>query len=132
MDFRKLNLRILPKRLAVCRLDAEAPLPDWIEQSGFYAITRTEEELTIVCDETLVGLGVTSEKGWRCFKVEGSIDFSEIGIVFSLTRPLTESAVPVFLMSTFDTDYLMVKEKDLAKAIAALTAEGHLVATEDR
>ena len=71
MELRKLTLKILPNRLAVCRFDADAALPDWINQSGFYSITRTEEELTVVCDEAFVGLGATSEKGWRCFKVEG-------------------------------------------------------------
>ena len=68
MDLRKLTLKIFPNRLAVCRLDADAPPPDWIDQSGFYSITRTEAELTIVCDEAFVVLGTTSETGWRCFK----------------------------------------------------------------
>jgi hypothetical protein len=132
MDLRKLTLKILPNRLAVCRLDADAPLPDWIDQSDFYSITRTEAELTIVCDEAFVALGTTSESGWRCFKVEGPFDFSEIGIVFSLTQPLAESGVSVFLISTFDTDYLMVKEKDLAETIDVLTNAGHQVKAEDK
>ena len=132
MDFRKLTLKILPKRLAVCRLDAKASLPDWIDQSDFYAVTRTEEELTIVCDEALVVLGTKSETGWRCLKLEGPLDFSETGIVFSLTQPLTESGVAVFLISTFDRDYLMVKENDLTKTIDVLTTAGHRVRTEVR
>ena len=101
-------------------------------ESDFSSITRTEAELTIVCDEVLVASGITSETGWRCIKVEGPLDFSEIGIVFSLTQPLAESGVAVFLISTFDTDYLMVKEKDLAGAIDGLTAAGHKVRTEVR
>jgi hypothetical protein len=128
---RKLTLKILPNRLAVCRLNADAPLPDWIDESDFSSITRTEAELTIVCDEELVASGTTRETGWRCIKVEGQFDFSEIGIVLSLTQPLAESGVSVFLISTFDTDYLMVKEKDLAKAIDVLTAAGHRVKAED-
>ena len=132
MDLRKLILKILPNRLAVCRLKADAPLPDWIDESDFSSITRTEKELTIVCDEVLVASGTTSETGWRCIEVEGPLDFSEIGIVFSLTQPLAEIGVAVFLISTFDTDYLMVKEKDLAKTIDTLTAAGHQVVTEDR
>ena len=132
MDFRKLTLRILPNRLAVCRLDGDAPLPDWIDQSDFYSITRTEAELTIVCDEALVVLGTKSETGWRCLEVEGPLDFSDIGIIFSLTQPLTESGVSVFLISTFDTDYLMVKEKDFAKTINVLNAAGHRITTDDR
>jgi len=118
--------------MAVCRFDPTAAVPDWIDQSGLYSITRTQQELTIVCAETLVARGTTSETGWRCFMVEGPLDFSEIGIIFSLTRPLAESGVSVFVISTFDTDYFMVKEKDLAKTIDVLTAEGHQVVTEDR
>jgi len=131
MNLRKLILKILPNRLAVCRLKADAPLPDWIDESDFSSITRTEKELTIVCDEVLVASGTTSETGWRCIEVEGPLDFSEIGIVFSLTQPLAEIGVAVFLISTFDTDYLMVKEKDLAKTIDTLTAAGHRVKVED-
>ena len=76
--------------------------------------------------------GTTRENGWRCIKVEGPLDFSEIGIVLSLTQPLAESSVSVFLISTFDTDYLMVKEKDLAEAIDVLTNVGHQVKAEDK
>ena len=131
MDLKKLTLKILPNRLAVCRLNADSPLPDWIDESDFSSVTRTEAELTIVCDQELVASGTTSETGWRCIKVEGPLDFSEIGIVLSLTQPLAESGVAVFLISTFDTDYLMVKEKDLANAIDALSAQGHQVKAED-
>jgi hypothetical protein len=127
MDSKNLSLKILPDRMAVCRFDPSAPVPDWIDRSGFFSITRTEEELTIVCAETLVAKGTTSEIGWRCFKVEGPIDLSEIGIIFSLTQPLAKSAVSVFVLSTFDTDYLMVKEKDLSKTIDVLTVAGHQV-----
>jgi hypothetical protein len=132
MDLRKLSLKILPDRMAVCRFDPAAPLPDWIEETGFYSLTRTEAELTIVCPETHLAPGTTSDVGWRCFKVRGLLDFSEIGIIFSVTRPLAENGVSVFVISTFNTDYFMVKENDLAKAVDALTAEGHEVDSEDR
>ena len=111
--------------MAVCRFDPTAAVPDWIDQSGLYSITHTQQELTIVCAETLVARGTTSEIGWRCFMVEGPLDFSEIGIIFSLTRPLAENGVSVFVISTFDTDYFMVKEKDLAKTIDVLTSAEH-------
>ena len=111
--------------MAVCRFKPTAPLPDWIGQVGFYSLTRTETELTLVCPEAHLAPETTSETDWRCFKVRGLLDFSEIGIIFSLTQPLAENGVAVFVISTFDTDYIMVKEKDLAKAIDALTAKGH-------
>ena len=125
MDLKKFSLKILPDRMAVCRFDPAAAIPDWIAEIGFYSIIRTEEELTIVCPETHIAPGISSEAGWRCFRVQGPLDFSEIGIIFSLTRPLAENGVSVFVISTYNTDYLMVKDNDLAKAIDALTAEGH-------
>ncbi len=131
MKPKKLSLQILSGRMAVCRFEPTAPLPDWVDESGFLSITRTEEELAIVCREALVDPETTCERGWRCFRVQGLLDFSEIGIIFSLTRPLAESDVSVFVISTFDTDYFLVKEKDLAKAIDALTAAGHRVVAED-
>ena len=131
MDLKKRSLKILPERMAVCRFEPTAPLPEWMGEVGFYSLTRTEAELTLVCPETRLEPGTTSETGWRCFKVQGLLDFSEIGIIFSLTRPLAENGVSVFVISTFDTDYFMVKEKDLAKAIDALTAEGHEVLHQD-
>ena len=120
-----LSLKILPDRIAVCRFAPTAKLPEGLDKSGFYSITRTEEELTVVCTEASVPSGTLSEGGWRCFKIQGPLDFSETGIIFSLSKPLAESGIPVFVVSTFDTDYFMVKEKDLVKAIEALTAAGH-------
>ena len=132
MDFKKLALKILPGRMAVCRFEPTAPLPDWIDESGFHSVTRTQEELTVVCSEAQVDPGTTCERGWRCFKVQGPLDFSEIGIMFSLTRPLAANGVSIFVISTFNTDYFLVKEKELSKSIDALTAAGHRVDTEDR
>jgi hypothetical protein len=131
MTSRKLSLKILPDRMAVCRFEPSAPLPDWIDKPGFYSITRTAEELSVVCSQERVPLEAESETGWRCFQLSGSFDFSEIGIIFSLTQPLAENGVSVFVISTFDTDYLMVKAEYFTKAIDVLTAQGHQVKAED-
>jgi len=131
MDIRKLTLKILPDRMAVCRFEPSAPLPGWIDQPGFYSITRTTEELSVVCSEGRVPPGTKSEAGWRCFQLIGPLGFSEVGIISALTQPLSENGVGVFALSTFDTDYLMVKEKDLAKTIDALAVQGHQINEED-
>jgi hypothetical protein len=96
-----------------------------MNQPGFYSITRTADELSVVCSEERVAPEAESEPGWRCVQLMGPLSFSEIGVIASLTQPLAKSGVSVFAISTFDTDYLMVKEKDLATAIDVLTAEGH-------
>jgi len=127
MGFKKLSLKILPDRMAVCRFAPTAKLPDGVEHSVFFSMTRTDEELTVVCPETPVPPDALSEGGWRCFKVQGPLDFSETGIIFSLSKRLAESGISIFVISTFDTDYFMVREKDLAKAIDVLTAAGHRV-----
>ena len=127
MVVRKLSLKLLRERMAVCRFEPSAPLPDWIDRPGFYSITRTAEELSVVCGEERVPSGTESETGWRCFQLLGPFGFSEIGIISSLTRPLAKSGVSVFVISTFDTDYLMVKEKDLATAVDTLKVQGYRV-----
>jgi hypothetical protein len=132
MDFKKLSLKILPGRMAVCRFEPSASLPAWLDGSGFYSVTRTSEELTVVCREALVAAAKTCESGWRCIRVQGVLDFSEIGIMFSISRTLAEASVSVFVISTYDTDYFLVKEKDLARAIDALKSAGHRVITDGR
>ncbi|MGD8992773.1 MAG: ACT domain-containing protein [Desulfobacterales bacterium] len=125
MTSKKLSLKILPDRMSVCRYEPTAALPDWIDRSAFYSITRTEKELTLVCREALVPPGTKCESGWRCFCVEGVLDFSEIGIIFSISQPLANIGVSVFTISTYGTDYFLVKEKELAKAVDALRAAEH-------
>ena len=127
VDFKTHSLKILPERMAVCRFEPTSELPDWINRPGFYSITRTEEELTLVCRETSVPQGAKCERGWRCFRVQGVLDFCEIGIMFSITQPLAKSGVSLFVISTYDTDYFLVKEKDLPNAIVALTDYGHQI-----
>jgi hypothetical protein len=127
MYSRKISLRILPDLMAICRFDPAATVPKWVDEPGFYSVTRTPEELSVVCSAERVPPGAESETGWRCLQLLGSFNFSEVGIISSLTQPLAASGVSVFVISSFTTDYLMIKEKDLSKAIGALTARGHLV-----
>jgi hypothetical protein len=127
MDLKKLSLNILPERMAVCRFEPSALLPEGLDGSEFYSVTRTKEELTVVCREDSLVPGTVCENGWRCIRVQGVLDFSEIGIMFSITRPLAEAGISVFVISTYDTDYFLVKEKQLPEAIDALTASGHQI-----
>jgi hypothetical protein len=127
MSVRCLNLVLLANRFAVCRLDGDAPVPGWAMRDGFFSITRTGEELSVVCREVLVPEGIRTEKGWLALRVVGVLDFSQVGILASVVSPLAGAGISLFALSTFDTDYLMVKEHDLGRAIEVLVAVGHTV-----
>jgi uncharacterized protein len=121
----KFPLRLLPGELAVCRLDPTVPTPAWAEGAPFSCIMRTEEELSIVCAASNVPAGVRHEAGWSAFQLVGPVPFTTTGVVAGLTVPLANAGVGVFILSTFDTDYLLVKQGVLLRAIQALRDAGH-------
>jgi hypothetical protein len=121
------QLSVLRGSFAIVRLMADAPLPSWATARDFFSVTRTSEELSVVCPENQVPAGVQAETGWRALKVQGSFALSEIGVLAALAAPLADAKVSLFTISTFDTDYLLVSEKKLDAAIAVLKAAGHLV-----
>jgi len=121
----QLALTLLPDTLAVCRLDADAAIPAWAITRSFFSITRTAEELSIVCLQSHVPDGTRCERDWRCLQVAGPISFTTVGVLASLVQPLAEAGISVFAMSTFDTDYILVKAADLQRAIDALRRCGH-------
>jgi hypothetical protein len=125
-----LTLSVLNDRLAVCRLDPLNPgesLPVWASVGDLYSITQTADELSVVCDEDAVPNDVTSELGWRCLKAHGPFEFSMVGVLASLTGPLAAAGISIFALSTYDTDYLLVKDEDLEGAVEVLLKEGHAV-----
>ena len=123
----RLNLELLPDRLAICRLNAEAEEPAWAQQGNFTTITRTAQELSVVCPEANVPRGIRCEPGRRAFRIAGTVDFAAIGMIASLANPLAQAEISIFVVSTYDTDYLMVNESALERAIEALQAAGHEV-----
>lgn len=116
-----LALTLLPITLGVARLPAGSPLPGWIDWSDpLVSVSRTEDELSIICPEDRIPDGVTCEKGWRVFKVAGPIEISLTGIIFSLLTPLAEAGIPILTLSTYDTDYVLVRDGSVADAASAL------------
>ena len=114
----KLSLKQGP--LAVCQLAADAPVPAWATTRGaFTSLSRTREELSIVCPEGVVPRGVKQEKGWRMFQVDGPLDFALTGVLASLAAPLAKAGVGIFVLSTYNTDYVLVKDAQVAEAVAA-------------
>ena len=120
----QLRIAILPERLAVCRLAAEAPRPEWV-RGAFTSVTRTADELSIVCDEDAVPPEVQAERGWRVVRVEGPIPFEVTGVAAALVSPLAEARISVFLLATYDTDYLLLKDAVFERAVEILRAAGH-------
>jgi hypothetical protein len=120
-----LTLSLLPGTFMICRLEPKGIVPDWAAATGFISITRTNDELSVVCLDADVPDDVKSDCGWRCFKVEGPLDLALTGVLASLTGPLAEARINIFAISTYDTDYLLVKEEKLAQAEDVLIRAGH-------
>ena len=124
---RRLQLTLLPERFAISRLAADSAVPEWATQGSFFSVTRTGDELSVVCELSFVPIGVQSQPGWRVFKVHGPFVLSEIGVLSALAAPLAEAKISLFAISTFDTDYLLVASAALSAAIAALEGAGHTI-----
>jgi hypothetical protein len=121
-------LTVLDRRLAVCRLDADSRVPTWVDRAAdFVTLTRTSDELSIVCDIDVVPRSVPMEGPWRAFKVQGPLVMTLIGVVAALANPLSAAGISIFAISTYDTDYVLVHEPDLDAAIEALIGAGHIV-----
>jgi len=120
----RLKLRETPWRLAICRFAPDAPLPAWVLHASaeFWSITRTPRELSVVCSEDDLPPSVDREveRDWRAFEVAGPLPFDLTGVVSGLTAPLADAGIPVFVVSTYDTDYLLVKSTDFVKAHGVL------------
>jgi uncharacterized protein len=119
-----LRFRRLPIPFAVCRLPPDAPIPPF-KATEFTSITRTAEELSIVCSTDQAPPNAKCESPWTCFKLEGPFAFSLTGVLASFLNPLAERAIPIFAVSTFDTDYILVKQEHAATALETLQAAGH-------
>ena len=122
MDPVSLHLRLLPGHYAVARPDT---WPDWLPADGFVSVTRTAGEISVVCEERLVPAGILKETGFRALEFEGPFPFGLTGILDSVLHPLAQAWIGIFAMSTYDTDYVLVKAEDLGKALTALRESGH-------
>lgn len=127
MEEEKRKLELLLDTYAVCWLDKSAPVPGWATTGLFYSITRTAEELSVVCPDARVPEDVRKDSGWKVLMVEGPLELSLTGVLASLVGPLAREGISVFALSTYDTDYLLVKKEQVEKAIHVLRAEGHEV-----
>jgi hypothetical protein len=121
----KLKFRVISGSFAVCRLSVADPVPQWATKGIFTSVTRTAEELSIVCAAENVPQQHQSETPWTCLKIEGPFAFSQIGILRAFITPLVEAGISIFAIATYDTDYVLVQEPVADKAIQALQNAGH-------
>jgi hypothetical protein len=122
-----LELVVLDGLYAVARLGPSEAVPGWADTGEFVSITRTKEELSIICEDRAVPENVRCERGCRALRVAGVLDFALVGVLARLARPLAEAGVAICAVSTFDTDYLLVRDGDLDRAVAALRAAGFTI-----
>jgi hypothetical protein len=124
----RLPLELLADTLAICRLDARAPVPSWAQRSsGFLTVSRTAEELSITALQRAVPADVPCERDYRALRVRGPLPLNLIGVLAAIADPLAEAGLSIFAISTYDTDYVLVKAQDLDAALQALERAGHQV-----
>lgn len=125
MSKKILTMKLLKEKYGVCRLDKTDSIPNWAKDSDFFSITKTLDELSIVCSQQNIPNDIKCEKDWRILKIEGPLDFSLIGILASISTILAQKEISIFAVSTYDTDYILVKDNDVDNAIEALVNKGY-------
>ncbi|MGB9929526.1 MAG: ACT domain-containing protein [Methanosarcina sp.] len=120
-------LNILKDSFGICKLEEKSEIPLWVYNSNFFSITRTSEELSIICQENKIPASVPAEKNWRCLQVEGSLNFGLIGVIAEISRILANQKIGIFVLSTYNTDYIFVKEDELENAVKALLEADYVV-----
>jgi len=122
----------LPGNYSICKFQTDSILPDWIYQSDFYSITRTSDELSVVTGQNNIASDdIPCSREWRILKVIGPLDFSLVGVIADISVILKDNDISIFTVSTYDTDYIMVKEKDLRKSIEALIENNYNIKEPD-
>ena len=121
MSNMKFILSILPEKLGICRLSERSEIPEWAQDINFCSITRTKTELSIVCSQDEIPGGVLVERDWRAFKLEGDLGIESVGVIATLSKPLADAGVSIFNISTYETNYVLVEDKNLAKAVEVLS-----------
>lgn len=124
-----LRFAVVPGSYAVARLGPTDPVPDWGMLGTWWSVTRTRAELSVVCAQVHVPTGVRAERGFALLQLAGPFPFTATGVLAAVVGPLAAAGIPVFTLSTFDTDYLLVAEAECARALFVLQAAGHVLET---
>ena len=122
---KKLSLHLMNESFTVNKLAQFAELPSIFAKGEMCFTMRTDEEFSIICPDFMAPNNVQQEPGWKCIKVNGSMNLKEVGVLASITQPLAEANIPLLAISTFNTDYVFVMEENLVTAVQALQKVGH-------
>lgn len=122
-----MHLVVLEKTYAIASLAPGATVPEWASDDVFSSVTTTGDELSVVVPQDRVPSGVIADREWRCLKLEGPLDLDATGVLAAILVPLADAGIPVFPVATYQTDYIFLKEKDLAEAMEVLRAKGHAI-----
>ncbi len=125
-------VKVRPGRFAICQLPADAAIPPELLRLPWYSVTKTDDELSLVLPERAVTPGGRCDAGWRCLELQGPFALSIVGILAVISATLANAGVSIFALSTFNTDYLLVKDADLATATDALRASGYTVIANEK
>ena len=124
----KLTIHILKDQYAICKLHSDPVIQDWIKEPLFFSITRTDDEWSVVCRQSrLPANAEESSPDWRILRLSGPLDFSLVGIIAHISEILKNADIPIFTISTYRTDYILVKNDHLEKAVQNLRSAGHKV-----
>ncbi len=126
MTINKLNISIIPNNYAVCKLN-EIHDFNQLNKSDFFSVTKTNDEISVVAEEKHMDICENCEKGWKIFKIEETLDFGLTGIISSITTLLAAQKIPVFVISTYNTDYILIKNRNVKKAVKVLKKDYNIL-----
>ena len=128
-----LDFTVLKGDYSIYRFNIDSAIPTWVYESDYYSVTRTQMELSIVCKTHDIddNSNIKTDKHWRILKINGLLDLSLIGIIANVSNMLKEKNIPIFVISTYNTDYILVKNQNIDKTLIVLQNNGHKVFIEN-
>lgn len=125
MNDNKIRIVILEEIYSICRLEKNDTIPDDITKSNFYSITSSPKEIFLVCEQKFIRDGMKVEKDWKVLKIDSILDFSLIGIISKISTILADAKISIFVVSTYDTDYVLIKKSNLEITVRVLEENGY-------
>ena len=126
-----MKLKLLKPTYSICKLSPDNEVPSWALTSSTFFLSKTSDELSIICPATEIPSEVKVSNGWRCIRVDGDLEFDEIGVVTTVSSPIANKGISLFLVSTHDRDYVLIHKDDLDNAISEYEKKGFSIVFEN-